>query len=131
MDDDNLADILDAYSSEEAVRSARREKHESTEPKIDRGELVKDYPVPQRDLDLHNHTVPEALFEVDRFIRQAINHRLRTVRLITGRGLHSKNMISVLPQEIEKKLAELRKEGRILAFKREKSGGSFAVYLVS
>lgn len=95
------------------------------------GEIVKDYPGPQRDIDLHGHTSQEAMFELENFLNRSIHQRVRTVRVVTGKGLHSKHMISVLPELTEKKLAEFRRAGKILAFKREKNGGSYLVYLVS
>lgn len=128
-DDENLEALMHVYASKDDIRAAVEEKE--AERLKDVGILVKDYPNPERELDLHGHSVQEALFEMGKFIQTAIHHKLRTVRIITGRGLHSKNMTSVLPEEIEKKLAELRREGKLLAFKREKTGGSFAVYLIS
>lgn len=128
-DDEDLDELLNLYTSEKDIHSALRQKE--SDDLIEVGVLVKDYPAPQRELDLHGFSVPESLFEMERFIRIAIDHKIRTVRIITGRGLHSKNMTSVLPEEIEKKLAELRKERKLLAFRREKTGGSFAVYLIS
>ncbi len=130
MDDDNLEELMEEFASEEAIASA---KHEKALPEIEESVeiLVRDYPKPQRELDLHGFTVPEALLETEYFVQRSIAHKLRTVRVITGRGLHSKNMVSVLPGEIEKKLAELKRSHHILAFKKEKSGGAFVVYLVS
>lgn len=127
--EDDLDQLMEEYASEAAIRSAKRDKVEDEVEAV--GVLVKGFPDPQRELDLHGLSVPEALFEVSRFISQATTHRIRTVRIITGRGLHSKNMVSVLPEEIEKKLASLKREHKILAFKRERTGGSFAVYLIS
>lgn len=127
--DDDLDALMEEYASEAAIRSAKRDKEE--EDVEDVGTLAKGFPDPQRELDLHGFSVPEALLEVSYFISQAITNRIRTVRIITGKGLHSKNMISVLPEEIEKKLASLKRERKILTFKRERTGGSFAVYLIS
>ena len=127
--DDDLDALMEEYASEAAIRSAKRDKAEDEVETV--GVLVKGFPDPQRELDLHGFNVTEALFEVSRFISQAITHRIRSVRIITGRGLHSKNMVSVLPEEIEKKLASLKREHKVLAFKRERTGGSFAVYLIS
>lgn len=95
------------------------------------GEMVKGYPGPQRELDLHGQTGQDAMFELSGFIGRAIDQKVRTVRVITGKGLHSENMKSVLPELTEKKLGELRRAGKVLAFKRDKTGGSFTVYLVS
>lgn len=128
-DDEELDEILTLYTSEKDIHSALKEKE--PDDLVEVGVFVKDFPLPQRELDLHGFSVPEALFEMEKFIKTAILQKLRTVRVITGRGLHSKNFTSVLPEEIEKKLSVLRKEGKVLASRREKSGGSFAVYLIS
>jgi len=128
-DDENMDELLEEYGSPEQINAANRER-ERFEPE-EVGETVKDYPLPQRELDLHGMTVPEALLEVTRFVDRSIAHRVRTVRIITGKGLHSKNFKAVLPGETEKTLAKLRREGKILSFRREKNAGSFAVYLIS
>ena len=128
-DDENLEELMKVYASEQEVQAAVREKEE--EKVEDVGVLVKGFPIAQRELDLHGFSVPEALFELEKFIQQAIHHKLRTVRIITGKGLHSKNMTSVMPEEVEKKLAVYKREHKVLAFRREKTGGSFAVYLIS
>jgi DNA-nicking Smr family endonuclease len=71
------------------------------------------------------------MFELRNFIERSVNQRIRTVRVITGKGLHSQHMKSVLPELTEKKLGELRRTGKVLTFRREKTGGSYLVYLVS
>jgi len=129
-DDETLDELMKQYASEGDIQAAVREKEEN-EGFEEVGVTVKSYPVVQCELDLHGFSVPEGLFELERFITQSLQHRLRTVRVITGKGLHSKNMISVMPEEIEKKLAHLKREAKVFAFRREKTGGSFAVYLIS
>ncbi len=130
-DNDSMRDLLEEFGSKDDIRAANRERDAYEYEPEDTGELVKDYPAPQREIDLHGMTVPEALREIDYFIDHSIKQRVRTVRLITGKGLHSVNFKPVLPGETEKRLAELRREGKILSFRREKNAGSFAVYLVS
>ena len=131
FENESLDEILAQYTSKEAVKSANRERERLEEDFTDTGVLVKDYPQPQRELDLHEKTVPEALSESRHFIDRSINQRIRTIRLVTGRGLHSKNMIPVLPGEIEKMLLEMRRNKKILSFKRDRTGGAFIVYLIS
>lgn len=129
--DENMDELMELYASSEEVHFALREKKLSEDLFRETGVLVKDYPVAQRDIDLHGKTGEEAMRELENFIRLSIAQRLRTVRVITGKGLHSKHMFSVLPEMTEKKLSEMRKAKKILAFRREKTGGSFAVYLIS
>ncbi|MFH0838182.1 MAG: Smr/MutS family protein [Patescibacteria group bacterium] len=124
--------LMEEYTRPEDIEAALAEKRPSEEAEFkNTGELVKDYPHPQRETDLHGMTGSEAMFELENFINRSIQQRIRTVRVITGKGLHSQNMKSVLPEMTEGKLAELRRAGKILAFRREKTGGSFVVYLVS
>lgn len=129
--DEAMDDLMEQYASKEEIKSAAMEKKAAEEVFEEVGVLVKGYPVPQRELDLHGKVISEAMIELENFINLSIFHRIRTVRVITGKGLHSKHMISVLPEVTEKKLSEMRKAGKLLTFRREKTGGSFAVYLIS
>jgi len=92
-------------------------------------ERLQDYPKIQREIDLHGKSGHEARGEIDRFINSCQNQRIRTVKIITGKGLHSKHQISVLPEVTEQKLAELKRSGLVLNWKQEKGGGAFVVYL--
>jgi len=130
-DEEDQDELMELYASDEDVWASAREKEAGEEVFEDVGVQVKDYPNPQREIDLHGKIASEAMFELENFISRSIQHRIRTVRVITGKGLHSKHMISILPELTEKKLAEFRRAGKILAFKREKMGGSYLVYLVS
>ena len=130
-DEENQDELMELYASESDVESAAREKEAGEEFFEEVGVQVKDYPAPQRELDLHGHTGSEAMFELGNFLERSIVHHVRTVRIVTGKGLHSKHFRSVLPELTEKKLGEFRRAGKILAFKREKTGGSYVVYLIS
>lgn len=129
-DDEDLEELISLYTTESDIRSALQEKRGEKEIK-DVGILTKGYPGVQRELDLHGFAAPDAIFELEKFMSLAQQHHLRTVRIITGKGLHSKNMQSILPQEVEKRLSAYKKDRKVLAFKREKTGGSFVVYLIS
>lgn len=131
QDEENLDELMEEYASEDHVTSAAREKVAGEEVLEDIGVQVKDYPGPQRELDLHGHTGSEAMLELTNFLNRSIDQRVRTVRVVTGKGLHSKHMKSVLPELTERKLGEFRRAGKILAFRREKTGGSYLVYLIS
>lgn len=130
-DEENLDELMEQYASESDVEDATRDKEASEEVVEDLGVLVKDYPKVQRELDLHGMTGSEAMFELENFISRCINHRVLTVKVITGKGLHSKYFKSVLPKLTEQKLGELRRKRKVLTFKREKDGGAFMVYLIA
>jgi DNA-nicking Smr family endonuclease len=86
----------------------------------------------QAHLDLHGMTRDEARLAVERFVATARGRGLRSVLLIHGRGLNSKDQIPVLKQ----KLAAWLKRGRlgqsVLAFAtaRPCDGGAGAVYVL-
>jgi DNA-nicking Smr family endonuclease len=129
---DSFDDLMDEFSSPEAIQEALHEKEagdDSGDQPI--GERVKDYPLPQRTYDCHGMTGPEAVFKVDHWVRSAIHNRLRTIQIITGKGLHSANQEAVLPKAVGEKLLTLKQEGLVLTFKRNRDGGGFVVYLVS
>jgi hypothetical protein len=78
-------------------------------------------------LDLHGETAEGARRRAEAWLRVERDQGARTVRLITGRGLHSVGP-PVLPGEIEALLASLR--GTVVArFQREPGGGVYRVEL--
>jgi DNA-nicking Smr family endonuclease len=93
---------------------------------------LREYPPPQEELDLHRRTGPEAQRGIESFIQTARGRGLLTLRIITGRGLHS-NGPAVLPGVAESKLLELKERGLVLAYRWEKEkkdrSGAIIVYL--
>lgn len=128
---DDQDELMELYASESDVEAASREKEAGNTLIKDASVLIKDYPHPQRNIDLHGHTGAEAMRELENFITHSIQQHVRTVRVVTGKGLHSKHMKSVLPELTEKKLSQLKRDRKVLTFKREKAGGSYMVYLIS
>jgi len=125
MDDENLDAIIREYTSRNDVESAIEEKAAGEfieEESI--GEVIKDYPSVQKELDLHKRTGSEAQSDIRNFIRSSGRQNLKTVRLITGKGR------GVILEVTEQLLSSLKKDGVILGFKKEKTGGSFVVYLI-
>jgi DNA-nicking Smr family endonuclease len=131
MPSNEMDELMEEYASEEGVAAASREKEAGEDDAEDIGVLVKNYPKVQRDFDLHGMTGSEAMTELTNFIDRCIHQRVLTVRVVTGKGLHSEGFKSVLPELTEKKLGELRRAKKVLAFKREKSSGAFLVYLIA
>ena len=123
MDDENLDEIINSHTSESDINSALIEKDAGEFTEEDAGELTKDYPSPQREIDLHLMTGAEARSEISSFIYSSNKQNLLTVRIVTGKGTGK------LIQETEKLLSELKNEGQIIRFQKEKTGGSFVVYL--
>lgn len=96
------------------------------------GQRLKGYPPPQAEFDCHGLTAVEAERALHRFITQAGRAALRTLRVITGKGLHSPNG-PVLRDMVESELRLLKKNRAIAAFRWEKKekerSGSVIVYL--
>jgi len=124
--------LLESSFDDPEMQKLIKEREAATEaPPLSVGELVKGYPGPQDELDLHGKTGPEAMTALKYFVENSRHRRLRTLRVVTGKGLHSPHMKSVLPELTEQKLAEMRRQKLLLAFRKEKGGGSFLLYLVS
>ena len=79
-------------------------------------------------LDLHGDTADAARSRAERWLRAEQAAGERTVRLITGRGLHSVGP-PVLPTEIEQLLKSL-KGSLVGSFQAEPGGGVYRVELV-
>jgi len=96
------------------------------------GERIKSYPSPQEELDLHGYTAVQAESRAETFIRSARLRRIRTVRIIVGKGLHS-NGKAVLPEVVKTKIIQLKKDRLVLGYKWEKKdkrkSGALIVYL--
>ena len=110
------------------------------EPKYRRGESaqtahfsVKDYPPPQKSLDLHGCTGQEAELKTVSFIANSRRQGLQTIQIITGKGLHSPGGKAVLPDVVEQQLRLLKRQGDLVSFRWEKrvkgKSGMVLVYL--
>ncbi len=121
---DDMDELMKEYAKRSDVESAIEEKNVGEfidEESI--GEIVKDYPSVQKELDLHKRTGSEAQSDIRNFIHASSRQNLKTVRLITGKGT------GVILEMTEQLLSSLKNDGLILGFRKEKTGGSFAVYL--
>jgi DNA-nicking Smr family endonuclease len=91
-----------------------------------------DFPPPQEELDLHRRTGLESERSIENFIQTARGRGLLTLRIITGKGLHSQGP-AVLPEVTEVKLLELKERRLVLAYrwerKKKERSGAIIVYL--
>lgn len=78
-------------------------------------ERLRGYPPPEEELNLHGCTGPEALRKTAAFINGALALRLKTLLIITGKGLHSEGP-PVLPPAVDGCLEELRRAGVIFHY---------------
>lgn len=95
-------------------------------------ELFRTYPYPQASIDLHGYTAAEAEVKTESFVITSCNSGLKTIRIVTGKGLHS-NGRPVLPDTVEQCLHVLKKRNLVRTFQWEKQekhrSGSVIVYL--
>ena len=83
----------------------------------------------QREIDLHGLTVAEAKQALRQFLIQALESRVRCVRVVHGKGLRSGLRGPVLKAAVS---AVLRRSGAVLAVvsARQVDGGTGAVYVL-
>ncbi|MCK5808356.1 Smr/MutS family protein [bacterium] len=96
------------------------------------GEVLKNYPAPQKTLDLHGMTQEQAVQQIGWFIQNGRTSRLMTLKIIAGKGLHSRGGKAVLPDLLEHELRLLKQGESVLAFrwdKGNKKSGIIIVYL--
>lgn len=129
MENENFEDILEQYTSVQQINAAKKDKADFLPNPKETENPLKHYPKVQRTLDLHGYNANEAKKEIRQFLINAQGAKLKTAEIITGRGWHSPEFKAVLPKMTEELLAELKQERVVYRFKKEKSGGSFIVYL--
>jgi len=87
---------------------------------------------PQDEIDLHGLKGDEAELKTDFFIRDSKARGLVTIRIIVGKGTHSEGR-AVLPDIVEGKIINLKREEEVHTFKWEKGkklkSGSVIIYL--
>jgi len=84
------------------------------------------------ELDLHRLTIDEARTALDRFILGAVDRRVSCVRVVHGRGLHSKEEGPILKEKVPGWLSGRRLGRVVLAFTsaRPVDGGTGALYVL-
>src|SRR5262249_45948941 len=125
-----LRESLDAHGSDPALASGeelvfhRPQIQAAVLRRLQRGE----YRV-QREIDLHGLTVSEAKHALRQFLIEALEARVRCVRVIHGKGLRSGHRGPVLKSAVS---AVLRRSGAVLAFvsARQVDGGTGALYVL-
>ncbi len=130
--DASFSDLFD----DNAVAEVAMERESASKEDTERRQMVASvqrYPPPQETLDLHGCTAQEAEDKTQRFVEEAGRRGIRTVRVITGKGLHSPGGKAVLPDVIELRLSLLKREGAIAAFQWDRRvkdrSGALLVYL--
>ncbi|MBI3185785.1 MAG: Smr/MutS family protein [Myxococcales bacterium] len=87
---------------------------------------------PRAHLDLHGLSRAEAKVALERFVQKARLDGHRSVLVVTGRGLHSKDQLPVLKAGVQGWLSRGRLARQVLAFStaRPQDGGAGALYVL-
>ena len=101
------------------MENKKRSEKSNDTGSLTASQKIKLYPDPEIVLDLHGYTAAEAEEATEAFIRKAQKKNVRTVRLITGKGLHSEGK-AVLPDVVERKILELKRKKQLLGYRWEK-----------
>jgi DNA-nicking Smr family endonuclease len=129
--DELLEESLTDKSSQDLIKEKIAASSEKTS--LSKISKLVNYPEPQDEIDLHGLKGDEAELNADFFIRDSKARGLVTIRIIVGKGTHSEGR-AVLPDIIEGKIIDLKREGQILSFKWEKGkklkSGAVVVYLI-
>ncbi|MBP6019910.1 MAG: Smr/MutS family protein [Burkholderiaceae bacterium] len=99
----------------------------------DAGDLVKGlkrgkWPV-QASLDLHGCTLDDARERLDRFLQSCLDHQLRSVRIVHGKGYGSRNGTPILKDVVRRWLTQLAAVQAYIECK-EVDGGAGAVQVL-
>jgi len=122
LSDTTLDAGLVAYLDEKKARVVKKKRS------------VKGYPPAQETLDLHGEIAIDAERKTVAFIQTGRQQGLKTVRIITGKGLHSPGGKAVLPGVVEAQLLLMKRDGVIFDFAWDKQvkvkSGAVLVYLL-
>ena len=128
----SFSELFDEDIFDDTTRQ-RQALRQAEEKRRQRSAGVQSYPPPQETLDLHGYTAQEAEGKTRYFIEDARHRGIRTLRIITGKGLHSPGGVAVLPDIIEQQLTLLKKDKVIVSFgwerKVKSKSGALHVYL--
>jgi DNA-nicking Smr family endonuclease len=136
LTDEDFDALMNAATSREATRSAKKEKQsgsaDTEQPTLKN--LIDNYPKEPKDtLDLHGYFEQESARRAENFLRASKVNGYETVRIITGKGIHSPQGRAIIRGAVARLLEQLKAQGLIFHFKweqqREQSSGSVLVYL--
>jgi DNA-nicking Smr family endonuclease len=131
---ENFSELLEQSLSGKNQRALLKAKKDHLYPRkpLTIKQRIKRYPPPQGQMDLHGYTAQQAQQRVDAYLRNAYHRQIFTLRLIVGKGLHSE-FGPVLPDVVEDKLIELKRQNIVLAYewdkKKKSKSGAVIVYL--
>jgi len=117
---ETFEELLKEYEKDRNVQSILESKLKDNErEKLSVKEKIANYPSPQDTLDLHGLNSKESENETMKFINTSRKKNYKTVRIITGKGIHSSGL-PVLRDKLENIAIKLKKARIILDWKWEK-----------
>lgn len=126
----SFADLLTETNLDEGMVQYLKEKQAR---RVKKKKSIRGYPPAQSTLDLHGEIAVVAERKTVSFIHTCGVQGLKTVRIITGKGLHSPGGKAVLPDVVEVQLVILKQDGLIFDFAWDKKvkakSGAVLVYL--
>lgn len=126
----SFADLLTETSLDEGMVQYVNEKKARV---VKKKRSVKGYPPVQETLDLHGEIAVDAERKAVAFIQTGSFKGLKTLLIITGKGLHSPGGKAVLPDVVEAQLVLMKRDGVIFDFAWDKqvklNSGAVLVYL--
>lgn len=130
---ENFEKLLSEYDNNPNIQKMYERKMKlSDDNRMSIAERIKYYPSPQDTLDLHGLTSDEAEAITLRFIDNSERKDFKTLRIITGKGIHSIDK-PVLRDKLEILSNKLKKEKTILFWKWEKKhkekSGAIIIFL--
>lgn len=133
---ENFEGIFEKTVSDEELKAVLQDKKAVDEDRRhSHHERLKLYPDPEIELDLHGLTAAEAETRIESFLKNAKARGIRTVRIITGKGLHSPQGRAILPEVATGVIRRLKEEKIASGFrwegKQKENSGSMRVYLAA
>ena len=123
---ESFADLL----ANETYDFPPKKEEKNTERSKNIGEVLKSYPHPQKTVDLHGMRQEQAEQQIEWFIQNAYHNGLMTLKIIAGKGLHSRGGEAVLPDVTETILRSFKQQDIVLAFRWEKGNKKSGVVIV-
>ncbi len=126
-DEENFRSLLKDY-----LRQGRTGQKHRKKPAMPVKKRLKRYPPVEKQLDLHGCNAVTAAMRSESFIKNCKYQGYFTIKIITGRGLHSESG-PVLPDVVEDVICMMKKNNLVLSYqweKRKKSAsGAVIIYL--
>jgi DNA-nicking Smr family endonuclease len=114
------------------LKAGRTGQKRGQKPSMPLKKRLKRYPPVERELDLHGYNAINAGMRAESFITTCKYQGYFTIRIITGRGLHSESG-PVLPDIVEDVVCAMKKNNMVLSYQWEKkkksASGAIIVYL--